>query len=207
MNSKKRIFLLLNFSLVFLITTVSISAQAEQSRIAEPSYEAVLHVLAASGQAGPGEAVPPALSSVARQIKGEFGTSGLKVINTYFGRLSNTGNFEQKGVSSAYVQEPEVSSPIFVEWNLVGLRTMQNAGGQDVYQFQGFRFGARVPVRVATVASEGGTKSPVFNYEVIGITLQKMNIRENTPTLLGTLTQGKTEGTLFLVLTVKNTDK
>lgn len=194
-------------SLVFLITSVSISAQGDQSKIAEPNYEAVLHVLVSSNQSGSGEALPSSLSSVAKQVRGEFGGQGLKLINTYFGRLSNAGNMEYKGVSNAYVQEAEPGTPSFLEWSLFGLKTMQNAAGQDVYHFQNFRFGARVPVRVASFSGDGGTKGPVFNYEQIGLNLSRMGVRENTPTLLGTLTQPKTDGTLFLVLTVRNVDK
>lgn len=207
MNSQKRIFSLLTFSLIFLITTVSLFAQGDQSKIAEPNYEAVLHVLVSSNQSGPVENLPSSLSSVAKQVRGEFGGQGLKLINTYLGRLSNAGNMEYKGVSNSYVQEAEPGTPSFLEWSLAGMRTMQNPAGQNVYHFQNFRFGARVPVRVASFSGDGGTKAPVFNYEQIGLNISRMGVRENTPTLMGTLTQPRTDGTLFLVLTVRNVDK
>lgn len=205
MNSQKQIFTLLTFSLVFLITAASGFGQADQNKLAEPNYEATLHVLAGSNQAGQGEALPSLLSPVAKQIRGEFGTTNLRLINTYLGRMSNTGNLDYKGVSNAYVQEPQAGSPSFLDWRLVGLRNLQNGSGQSVYQFQSFRFGARVPVRIGSFQDE---KAPApINYEAIGLTLDRMSVRDNVPTLVGTLTQPKTDGTLFLVLTVKNVDK
>jgi len=170
----------------------------------EANYEATLHVLVGSDQAGPG-GLPSALTPVARQLRAEFGANNLKLINTYLGRLSNTGSLEYKGVSHAYVQEPQHGSPSFLDWRLVGLKTAQNATGQSVYQFQYFRFGARVPVKMGNFQDD---KIPApINYEAIGLTLDRMSVRENVPTLVGTLTQPKTDGTLFLILTVKSVDK
>lgn len=206
MNTQRRLFPLLTLSLVFLGALVPTLAQSDQPKIAEPNYEAVLHVLSASDQAGSGAALPPTLSAVAKQVRGEFGASNLKLINTYLGRLSSTGNIEYKGVSNSYGTEPESGSPSFLDWRLGGLRPLQNAAGQDVYTFQNFRFGARIPIKVASFRDEAG-KSPVINYEMIGLTLDRFSLRESTPTLLGTLTQPKTDGTLFLVLTVRNADK
>ena len=202
MNSQKRIFTLLTFSLLFLTTAFSISAQPQP---AGPSYEATLHVLAASSPGSPGTELPQSLSAVSRQLRGDFGASSLRLINTYFGRMSNQGTLEQKGLSNAYTPEPQPGSPSFLDWNLVGLSPSQGGTGQDVYQFHSFRFGARVPVRVGVSQDE---KSPVpINYESIGLSLTRLSVRDGVPTLLGTLTQPKTDATLFLVLTVKNIDK
>lgn len=206
MDQKKRIFSITAFSLAFLITASSMIGQAPQPTIAESNYDVVLHVLVASSPSGQGEALPTGLSTVAKQIRGEFGSSNLKLINTYLGRLSNTGNLEYKGVSNAYVQEPEAGSPSFLDWKLSGLKTLQNSAGQDVFQFQSFRFGARIPVRI-NFRDDSGKPPTAVNYEAIGLTLDRMSVRENSPTLVGTLTQPKTDGTLFLILTVKSADK
>lgn len=204
MSLQKRIFTPLTFSLLFLIAVISAAAQADPPKPAEPNYEAVLHVLV-SGNQGPGESVPAALNTVSRQIKTEFGSSNLRLINTYLGRLSNAGSLEYKGVSNAYAPEALPGSPSFLDWRLTNMRNLQNAAGQPVFQFQGFRFGARVPVRVGNFQDE---KAPApVNYEAIGLNLDRMSVRENVPTLLGTLTQPRTDGTLFLVLTIRNADK
>jgi hypothetical protein len=203
MQSQKRLFSLLNYSLLFLITSISISAQPLQP--AESNYDATLHVLVASGQGSTGTELPQSLSSVSRQVKNEFGVSNLRLINTYLGRMTDQGSLEQKGVSNAYTPEPQPGSPSFLDWNLVGLRTSQGSNGQDTLQFQSFRFGARIPVRIGVVQDERAP-APV-NYESIGLTLQRLNLRENSPTLIGTLIQPKTDATLFLVLTVKDAGK
>jgi hypothetical protein len=64
---------------------------------------------------------------------------------------------------------------------------------------QPFRFGARVPIRVA----EPGKPGAAINYESIGLTINRVSFRENVPTLLGTISLPRTAGTLFIVLTVR----
>ena len=204
MSFQKRIFTSITFSLLVLITLITTQAQTEPPKPADANYEALLHVLV-SGNQGPGEAVPAGLSAVSRQIRAEFGSGNLRLINTYVGRLSNMGSLEYKGVSTAYGPEAMPGSPSFLDWRLANLRSMQNAAGQPVFQFQSFRFGARVPVRVGNVADD---KAPVpINYEAIGLTVDRLSVRENVPTLIGTLTQPRTDGTFFLVLTVRNADR
>jgi hypothetical protein len=203
MSLQKRIFTLLIFSLLFLTAVISVSAQTDQTKPAEATYEAVLHVLIAGGQAG--ESLPSSLGAVSREIRTEFGSANLRIINTYFGRLSNTGSLEYKGVSNAYAPESMPGSPSFLDWRLNGVRSVQNAAGQPAYHLQAFRFGARVPVKVAFLQDEKAA-API-NYEAIGLTVDRLSVRENVPTLIGTLTQPRTDGTLFLVLTVRNADK
>ena len=205
MNSSKRLLSLMVVSLLLLTTAVLSYGQADPSKAAEPTHEAILHVLVESGQGGTGESVPQPLTGIARQLRTDFGASSLRLINTYYGRLSNAGNLEYKGVSAAYSQESQAGAPSFMDWRLVGLRSSQNSAGQAVYQFQNFRFGARVPVRIGVPKDERDMAA--INYESIGLTLDRVSIRENTPTLIGTLNQPKTDATVFLILTIRNVDK
>lgn len=174
--------------------------------MADPAYEAVLHVLAATNQANAGEPVPQSLSALSRQLRNDLGTGNLRLVNTYVGRLSGMGSLEYKGVSNAYANEPETGNPSFLDWRLMNMKPLQNTTGQNVFQFDTFRFGARVPIKMGH-RDEGGKSVAPINYEAIGLTLNRMSIRENVPTLVGTLTQPKTDGTLFIVLTVKNVDR
>ena len=205
MNSSKCLFSILFCSVVSLGSAVLVLGQADASKAAEPNYEAVLHVLVAGGQSGQGEALPASLGAVSREIRTEFGQANLKLVNVYFGRLSNQGNLDYKGVSNAYAPESMPGSPTFLDWRLTGVRNSQNAAGQPAYQLQGFRFGARVPVRIGNVQDDKSS-SPI-NYEAIGFTVDRLSVRENMPTLIGTLTQPRTDGTLFLVLTLRNADR
>ncbi len=207
MNSERRTFSLLTLSLVFVIAAVSAYSQGDQPKQAEPSYEATLHVLARSDQAGSAESLPPALTAVARQVRSVFGTGNLKLVNMYLGRTTAMGNLEYKGISNAYVKEMDAGPASFLDWRLTGLQNLKNASGETVYQFQTFRFGARIPIKISNFRDDAGKGQGVINYEPIGLTLDRISVHANTPTLVGTLTQPKTDGTLFLVLTVRNVDK
>ena len=110
-------------------------------------------------------------------------------------------------MSNAYAPAPESDALTFLEWNLTGLKNLQNAAGQNAFQFQIFRFGARVPIKALSYRDETGKVPAVYNYESIGLTLSRMSVLENVPTLIGTLSQPRTNGTLFLILTVKNAAK
>lgn len=194
------------FFLLLAIANVTAAAQADAAKNNEANFDAMLHVLASARRAEPGEQLPASLSAVARRIKGEFGASDVRLINTYVGRLSNAGSLDYKGVSNAYVDQPQSGSPSFLDWRLSSLKPIQDGAGQTHYQFELFRFGARVPVVVG--ARDDASKGPLpLSYESIGLTLNRISVRENVPTLVGTLTQPKTEGTLYLILTVRNADK
>ncbi len=201
MSLQNRLLTLSTFALLFLLGAAPVSAQADP-KPGEANYEAVLHVLISGGQ---GESVPSSLGGVAREIRSEFGSGNLRLIHTYFGRLSNMGTLDYKGVSNAYAPESLPGSPSFLDWRLSSVRNAQGAAGEPGYHLQGFRFGARVPVRVGTSQDD---KAPTpINYETIGLTVDRLSVRENVPTLIGTLTQPRTDGTLFLVLTLRNADK
>lgn len=153
----KKVARTITISLTLLVTVAAAFAQNEPAKPAEANYEVVLNVLIAGGQTG--EAPPPSLSTVSRQIRSEFGFSNLRLINTYLGRVANRGNIEYKGVSNAYAPESMPGFPSFLDWRMTGLRNTQNAAGQPAYQLHGFRFGARVPVRAGAASGCEGPGS------------------------------------------------
>lgn len=202
--TRHKLFRNILFSLLLAFATSSAFSQTDPKTQAEPNYEAVLYVLSAADQPGQGDSLPSSLTGVARQVRSDFGNTNLKLISTYLGRISTNGNLEYKIVSNAYAPEPQAAAPSFLDWRLGGLRTMTNSAGQNVHHFQVFRFGARVPVKI--VSTVNNAPGPI-NYETIGLTLERLGVREGVPTLVGTLNQPKTDGTLFLVLAVRNADK
>lgn len=207
MNSLKRISSFLTFPSIFLICITAALGQADAKTQAEPNYDAILHVVAGSSELGQADSLPQSLSSVSKQLRSDFGITNLKLLNTYLGRMTVAGSLEYKGVSSAYASATDSESPTFLDWSLAGLKNLQNSSGQNVFQFQSFRFGARVPVKVTNYRDDNGKSPLVINYEAIGLTLARMSVVENSPTLVGTLSQPKTNGTLFLILTVKSVAK
>ena len=202
MTSQKRIFTLLTFSLVFLIAAGSALGQSKEL---ETDYEATLYVLA--DKADTGTAMPRSLNTVSQQIKNDLGAANLRLINTYVSRLSTLGSVEYKGISNAYTDGPvAIGNPTFLDWRLMNMKPAEDSAGQGILKLDHFRFGARVPVRLGVRDDNDKSVSPI-NYESIGLTVTRMNIREGIPTLVGTLTQPKTDGTLYLVLTVKEASK
>lgn len=190
------------FVLCFAGLTVAF-AQPDARAQAEPSYEVVLQVLVGSNEAGQKAAAPANLSAVTKKINNDFSFSNYRLSNTYVSRVANTGNIEYKSYSNGFGQIQEQDAPVFLDWSFVGLKNMPNAGKQSAIQMQSFRFGARVPVRTGTIRDEAGKTSSVVNYENIGLTLQRISVPENAPTLIGTLPTTKIGETIFLVLTVK----
>ncbi len=207
MNSLKQIFSLLTFTSVFLICIAAALGQADAKPQAEPNYDAILHVVVGSSDSAQADSLPQSLSSVSKQLRSDFGVSNLKLLNTYLGRMTTLGSLEYKGVSSGYASTPDSDTPTFLDWNLSGLKSLQNGAGQNVFQFQSFRFGARVPVKVTNNRDDSGKSPLIINYESIGLNLSRMSVVENSATLVGTLSQPRTNGTLFLILTVKNATK
>jgi hypothetical protein len=195
MNKPKFIFSIAAFFFICLLSFSTSFAQTEnQPKQAEPSYEVVLHVLAASNIANDKTSVPQSLSNVVKKLKTTYTFSNYKLASTYLGRIANTGNFEFKIVSNEASQNQENYVPIFSEWSLGALRNLPNEKGQNSIQFQSFRFGQRVPVK---------TSAGVVNYEQIGLTMVKFSVPENVPTIVGSLSAAKPDELMFLVLTVK----
>ena len=169
----------------------------------DASYEAMLYVVLGSNEAAQGAELPKSISGVTRQLRDSFSFNNYRVLNTYVGRIANNGSLEYKSVASLQnASDRELDSPSFLEWTLANLRSADSPASGDQLVMQTFRFGARVPVRFTSVA-EGGKTSSVVNYENVGLTVNKLGIAQNSPTLIGTISLPRTTGTVFLVLAVK----
>ena len=191
-----------------LTAAIAANGQPETPKMqVEASYDVELHLVIGSNDAGTRTELPNNLANVSRQLKSALPFTSYRVASTFLGRLSNTGNFEYKSLSNIFGQESELRSQTFLEWSLVNLRNLPTAKGGQGFQAQGFRFGARVPVTTgASVKDENGKSVAVVNYESIGLTLGKVGLAENVPTLIGTLNLPGANGTIFLVMTVKAVD-
>lgn len=194
MTKSKTIFTTAAFFIVCLLSLTNSFAQTEtKQRQAEPSYEVVLHILTASNTASEKTSIPQTLSNVVKKLKTIYSFSNYRLDSTYLQRVANTGNIEFKSVSNEANQSQDNYIPIFSEWTLGGLQSLPNSKGQNSIQFQNFRFGQRVPIR---------TQTGVFNYEQIGLTMQRFGVPENVPTIVGSLSTVKPNELMFLVLTV-----
>lgn len=179
--------------------------QADPNQKIEPSYNVALQLVIGSNDAGARGELPADLAAVSRQLKSSFSFSNYRLGSTLMGRISNTGNYEYKSLSNIFGAESGAPQQTFIEWSLNNFRVMPTARGQNGFQMQGLRFGARVPVLMSNL-SESSKSMPIYNYEPIGLNLTKVGLPENVPTLIGTLNLPGTSGTIFLIMTVKSAD-
>ncbi len=186
---------------ILFLSSSAVLAQSDPRNVIEPSYDVVLQLVIGTDDKSAGQSLPQNLSSVVKQLRGNYSFADYRLSNTYLGRLANGGSFEFKSVATIFGRGAESETPSFLDWSLQSLRAAPNAAGRNDIAV-GFRFGARVPIRVST-REEGGKQFPVFNYEPIGLNAGRVTLAENTPTLLGTLSLPNTNNTMFVVLTFK----
>lgn len=205
MNRPKKIFT------VFFVAAVALCAgrysfaqgDAKNAPPRDASYEAMLYVVLGSNEGAPGAELPKNLSGLSKQLRNDFSFRNYGLLNTYVGRIANAGSLEYKSVASLQnAADREADSPSFLEWSLSNLRSSETPASGDLLVMQAFRFGARVPVKVTT-PGDGGKSLQTINYESVGLTLNRLGIVQNTPTLIGTISLPRTTGTVFLVLAVR----
>jgi hypothetical protein len=194
-----RIFL--SISLLFFAAAATAS-QAVTVQAVEQNYEAVLHVVVSSTENAVGSPLPRHLEGVANRLGSNFGNSGYRLINTYLGRVANSGNLEFKGLSNIGVAQADGNLLSFVEWRLVNVRAAADKGGEGSISVSLFRFGARVPVQ-KTEPNESGKRPLASSYETIGLTLDKAVLPLGEPVILGTTSLPGRSGDVFIVLTVR----
>ncbi|HEV7700733.1 MAG TPA: hypothetical protein VGO43_10935 [Pyrinomonadaceae bacterium] len=181
---------------VSLVLAFGLSAFAQQAAVPDTNYDVTLQLIIGSNEPGAKSDVPANLNPITSQIKSNFNFSGYKLASTFVGRIANHGYFEYESVTTIDGKDISSAVPTFLDWSLKDLQP--NANSKEL-QAQAFRFGARVPVAVGDA-----TKGQGINYERMGISLTRVGLNENVPTLIGTLHLPGTSGTIFLVMTIRN---
>lgn len=193
MSKLKNIFYALSFIFVF---SAFAAAQSPETNQSVKSYDVLLQVLVTSGGAAD---LPPALSNTGRKLKTVFPAANFSLANTLMGKAALGGSFSHRGITELSLPggvSPD--APVFSEFSLDRVRT-----AEDKIQIDSFRYGMRVPVRTGSFKSEAGKESPILNYESIGLTVNRLTLTENVPTVVGTLTTSKPNEIIVLVLTIK----
>lgn len=199
---KPKFFIL---TVIFLVGLTGVFAQTEEkTQVEQPSYEVLLQVLVATNQPV-ADKVPQSLAGTVKKLKGEYSFSNYNLAATFLERVSLNGVIEHKGLLNQLGQDQQ-KDLYFTEWNLGGLRPALNSKGQNVINFQNFRFGARVPVVVSVVKDAKGDDNRVINYESIGVSVNRFNLPENAPTIVGSMSTQKTDEFVFLILTVRRAE-
>ncbi len=206
MSQSKFIFSAAKVLLVGLFCLSVSFAQSEDNQLpkAEPSFDVIMQTIVASNSPSDKSALPQTLSGVVKKLKSTYPLSNYNLTSTYLQRVANTGNLELKNVSSQTYQD--ISSPIFSEWTLGQFLALPNAQGTNSIQIRNFRFNQKVPIK--TLAGKDSEGKPTFStvYESIGMTMQKISLSENVPTVIGSLTTSRPDEIMFLILTVKSVE-
>lgn len=190
------------FAIILFAGINGVFAQTDEKNPIESSYEVTLQVLVASN-APSSDRLPASLSAVIKKLKSEYSFTNYNLAATYLERISTSGGVDHKGLLNQLGQN-QGNDTYFTDWSLNGLRTAVDAKNQNLIQFQSFRFGARVPVVVQVQKDAKGDDNRVINYESIGVNVNRFNLPENVPTIVGSLSTQKTDEFVFLVLTVKS---
>jgi len=170
---------------------------AAQQNATDVNYDITLQLVIGSNDPGAKSDLPSSLGPVASQMKSGFNFSSYRVASTFIGRIANNGHFEYNSVASIEGKDLSSAVPTFLDWSLHDLTMVPNSKN---LQAQAFRFGARVPVAV------GDASKQAINYEHIGVSLVRVGLNQNVPTLIGTLHLPGTTGTIFLVMTIRPTE-
>ena len=189
------------FRSAFLISAAllgGLSVSAQERPITAASHEATLYVVVGSDEPSQGNELPRGLDSVSKQIRETFQFRNYRLINTYYGRLADSGSLEYKSVSSTKMGT-DLDSPSFLDWQLA--RFQANSASNNSLSVEMFRFGARVPVSTK-LPGKTDVSVPVTNYESVGLTLNKLSLEQGRPTLIGTISLPRTSGTIFLIMTI-----
>src|SRR5215217_8084188 len=154
------------FLFLLVVCAGNVFAQDKKEPQIYPCYEVVLQLLVASNSPGEKSSLPPTLSNVVKKLKTNYSFSDYRLTTTFLQRTSNS--IEYKSLLNDFTGLKDNNAPVFSDWALKNLRNLPAANGRNTIQFEGFRFGARVPI-VANVRDEGGKTSAGVIYEEIGI--------------------------------------
>lgn len=184
-------------------------AQSEQaaSRIKSDDaagLEVQLHLIVARKTSeGEEEKLPASLDAVIRQLKTTFSFKSYRLATTLLNRVKNGGRLSLRWVGSPLLASAAATAatPGFNEFNVQGVKLVQDENGRDVVQMSNFNFGTRIPIQTSSVATTGGS-TPVVQYENTGITTD-ISMREGEPTIVGTLNVGPSGDALIIVVTAR----
>ncbi|HEX8735497.1 MAG TPA: hypothetical protein VF721_09255 [Pyrinomonadaceae bacterium] len=189
MNKPKKFSVFLILAICLCFAAQSFAQETKDVKLAEPSYEVVLQVLVASN-ASDNNQLPASLGNVVKKLKTTFPFSDYRLTATYLNRVENGGNIESRGI----IQETTSSStPTFQNWSLFGVKRVNDGGGQNLIQLGTFQFGTKFPIQMGQAVS----------YDDTGLKINRLNLSENTPTIIGTMNASKTNELIVLVLTVR----
>lgn len=166
------------------IGVLSVYAQDEKA-VESKNYEVVLQIIVANNSTEKSE-IPQNLANIIKKLKSNYAYQNYSFAKTFIQRISGNSQIENKCILTE-----NKKNPTFLDW-AANLKTETNS-----FYFDSFRLGLRVPIE----------STSTIIYEQIGFANKGFRVKENLPTLVGSLLTPKTEGSsdemLFVVLTIK----
>jgi hypothetical protein len=172
--------------------------------IEEMNYDIQIYLMVGSNESSDRTALPQNLELFVKQLRASLPFNSYRVAATFLNRVKNGGSLQVNGVAGTlFPSSPVPSSPTFYEFALNDISADASvAGQQQLVQINKFKFTMRVPLATSSVPGPNNTSVPVINYEPTGINT-RVSISEGIPTLVGTMTTGRSDESYILVVTVR----
>jgi hypothetical protein len=185
-------------------TDDSTQASAKSAREDAMGLEVQLHLLV--GTKSPivdEEKLPSSLDAVVKQLRSTFTFKNYRLAATLLNRVKNGGRLSLSWAGGPLLASSAATTatPGFNEFYVSNVKLVKDESGRDTVQMLDFNFGARIPILVPSVASNGSAV-PTIQYEKTGIKTD-INVREGEPTIVGTLNVGPSGDVLIIVVTAK----
>jgi hypothetical protein len=162
------------------------------------SVELTLHLITASREATTGDALPPSLHAVAKQLTDVFGYRGLRLLDTAVirGRTGEESHMSGNGGTLLEKGSANVQSPYQVSVRIA--QTRPSAQGGSIVQVENLRFSLRVPY-----CTDPECKSTSF--QDVGFRTN-FDVREGQSVVVGKSKMDNSDRGLILVVSAKIVD-
>ncbi len=176
----------------------SVSATAQQAEAV--NYDVEVNLIASMAEGG--GKLPSRLDAVARQLRASLAPANYRLAATFLGRVKDKGNLRLNGVVSPLFQLPSnaenARNVATYSTYIVQLNGVETATNGELIDISSLVMELRVPV-VSSISPQGQT---ILNYEQTGINTG-FALRENAPTVVGTITTSRADELLVLVVTMR----
>jgi hypothetical protein len=173
----------------------------------ETNLDTQLYLLLATNQGVDDTKLPAALEPIMKQLRASLPFRNYRLAATLINRVKNEGNLSLKWIGGPLFPSASASTgaPSFNDFSVDSVKLVRDGEGRELIRMLNFRFGARVPIQTATVASTGAG-FPVINYESMGLNTD-ISFREGEPVIVGTLNLSPTGDAIILVMSAKRANR
>lgn len=183
------------------------TSQTAQKSEDETNLETQLFLIVATNQEPSDAKLPPALDTVAKQLRASLPFKNYRLVTTLINRVKNEGSLKLNwvGAPMTSIASTAPTTPSFSHFNIRHVKLVRDSDGQQMIQMAGFSFGARVPIQMSAIAA-GGEVRPTTSYEQTGLGTD-ISLKEGEPVIVGTLNVGPSGDAIILVVSAKRAAK